>query len=106
MENYGGRAIFAGDTVFLKSHTGKLVDVEGAVVQARYKDRGDWQKLVVEKLSGGAIFSGDAIFLKAHTGNIIDVSGLSVQARWAEQSEWQRLVIHRSVRRRLEDILV
>ena len=44
--NYGGRAISSGDAVFIKAHTGSMLDVEGVNVQARWQAWGDWQVAV------------------------------------------------------------
>lgn len=88
--------------MFLKAHTGALVDVQGAAVQARWKDYGDWQKLLIEKKYGsGAVMPGDTILLRAHTGKMIEVEGEAVQARWSDLGNWQSLVIEKSSLRRL-----
>ena len=39
----------SGDSIYLKAHTGKSVDVEGTTVQARWEAEGDWQALVIAK---------------------------------------------------------
>jgi len=101
MENYGGRVVYSGDAVFLKAHTGKMLDVQGSDVQARWTDYGNWQKMIIEKEGSGAIMPGDVIFLRAHTGNQIDVSGTIVQARWSEKGLWQSLVVEQATSRRL-----
>lgn len=93
IENEGGRAIFSGDRVFLKAHTGKHLDVEGEAVRARWNDHGVQQGLVIEKAEGGVLFPGDTVFLKAHTGKHIDVEGNAVRSRWTDQGEWQSLMI-------------
>lgn len=38
-----------GDTIFLYAHTGKVVDVSGTEVQARWADERLWQSLIIEK---------------------------------------------------------
>lgn len=95
---------FSGDTVFLRAHTGAHIDVEDVVVQARWDDWGDWQKLFIERKDGsGAVMPGDTIFLRTHTGKMIEVEGDNVQARWDDKGRWQSLVIERSASRRLQE---
>lgn len=104
VENYGGRVILSGDAVFLKAHTGKFIDVQGVEVQARWSDRGNWQKLIIEnKVGTGAIIPGDSIFLRSHTGMRIEVEGGAVRARWSDRGAWQTLVIKKSTLRRLSE---
>ena len=71
--------LHSGSTVFLKTHTGKHIDVEGDTVRAWWDDRGDWQKFVIEKEGVGAIVQGDTICLRAHAGKHIDVEGDTVR---------------------------
>merc|ERR1712139_200325 len=86
----GGRAIFSGDAVFLKAHTGMMLDVQSTAVQARWQDWGDWQKMFIQKLGGeGAIMPGDRIVLQAHTGKMLDVQGDVVAANWNDSGDWQ-----------------
>lgn len=47
-----GEMIYDGETIYLRSHTGKYIDVEGTSVQARYEEKGDWQALTIETVSG------------------------------------------------------
>lgn len=104
MENYGGRAIYSGDTVFLKAHTGNFVDVEGIEVQARWQDRGEWQRFYIERKDGsGAVLPGDTIFLRANTQKVVEVDGDKVQCRWDDLGMWQSLVIEKSTSRRLAE---
>merc|ERR1712232_476152 len=94
IRNYGGRAIYSGDEVFLESHTGMVVDVEGQAVRARWKDFGSWQKFIITRKDGsGPVMPGDMIFLQAHTGKMIDVQGSAVQARYVDHGHWQSLII-------------
>lgn len=86
----------------LAAHTGSFVDVEGDSVSARWRERGGWQALVIEKASGGAIYPGDTIFLRAHTGNYVDVEGNSVRARWRDRGAWQSLTIQQKGARLLQ----
>jgi len=80
------------------------VDVQGTEVQARWPERGEWQKFVIERPDGnGAVMPGDTIFLKAHTNNMVEVDGIAVQARWNDKGLWQSLVIRKAISRRLED---
>ena len=92
----GDGAISTGDTVYLKAHSGKHLDIEDTSVQARWTDHGNWQKLIVEKDGNGAISTGDTIYLKAHTGKNLDIEGTSVQARWTEHGNWQKLIIKKT----------
>lgn len=41
--------VMPGDVIFLRAHTGKMIDVTGIEVQARFFDEGLWQSLTVEK---------------------------------------------------------
>ena len=88
--------IISGDTIYLKAHTGKNIDVEGTSVQARWENQGGWQALVIEKATSGIISSGDTVYLKAHTGENLDVEGTTVQARWEDKGGWQALVIEKA----------
>jgi len=49
IEKKGGGYIMPGDTIFLRTHLGQHVDVQGDAVQARWSDQGLWQGLVIEK---------------------------------------------------------
>ena len=79
--------------VFLRTHTGKHIDVEGDTVRARWDDHGGWQTITIEKEGGGTIGPGDTVFLKTHTGNLIDAEGDTVRARWDDRGGLQGLVI-------------
>merc|ERR1719401_650228 len=76
--------LFSGDHVFLRAYNGNYVHVDTAKhVEAKWPDRGPWQRLVVEKVDGGAIRYDDNIFLRAnHTGAHIDVESGLVKARF------------------------
>jgi hypothetical protein len=97
IEKTGSGAIHSGDTVFLKTHSGVFIDVEGDEVRARFSERGTWQGLIIEKAEGGAISNGDVVCLLAHTGKHIDVEGASVQARWHDCGAWQQLMVQKEV---------
>merc|ERR1712086_1239065 len=104
IESYESGAIFSGDAVFLKAHTGKLLDVQGVEVQARWEQRGAWQTFHIERKEGsGAVMAGDTIFLRAHTKKIVDVDGVAVQARWGGRGLWESLVIEKATSRRLSE---
>merc|ERR1711981_487121 len=99
-----GRAIFSGDAVFLKAHTGALVHVQDTAVRAEWDEYGLWQTFIIQKKSGdGPVMPGDSIFLRAHTGKFVEVDGVAVQARWYEEGQWQSLVVERSALRRLTE---
>ena len=38
-----------GDSIFLRAHTGRLIEVSGDAVQANWLEMGEWQTLVVER---------------------------------------------------------
>merc|ERR1711957_708426 len=80
-----GTGVQSGDVIFLTTRTGKIIDVEGTLVQARWQDHGNAQAMIIEKHGGGALLSGDTVFLKAHTGLYLHVHDVEVQARWSEQ---------------------
>ena len=86
----------SGDTIYLKTHTGKHIDVEGTAVQARWNGQGGWQALTIEKAGGGSVQAGDTIYLKTHTGKHIDVEGTAVRARWNHKGGWQALTIEKA----------
>mmetsp|Transcript_1462 Transcript_1462/g.2454 ORF Transcript_1462/g.2454 Transcript_1462/m.2454 type:complete len:1085 (+) Transcript_1462:66-3320(+) len=90
-----GFAISSGDSVYLKTHTGKYLDVDGGAVRARYADRGAWQVLIIEKKAGGELRSGDTVYLRGQSGTHIDVVDENVQARWHEFGLWQSMLIER-----------
>jgi len=76
----------------------------GELAQARWSDRGAWQRFIIQKNGGGTIFPGDAVFLEAYTGNLIDIEGTEVKARWTERGNWQTLVIEKLTSRRLHKL--
>lgn len=90
-----GSDISSGDTVYLRTHTGKYVDVKDGLVRARYADRGAWQGLVLEKQNGGELRSGDNVYLRSQSGAHIHVTEEKVQARWRDSGLWQPMVIER-----------
>merc|ERR1712093_281264 len=45
----GKGPVMPGDSIFLRAHTGKFVEVDGVEVQARWYEEGQWQSLVVER---------------------------------------------------------
>merc|ERR1711879_1076158 len=93
-----------GDFVFLRAHTGSFVHVQDTAVVAKWSDRGEWQRFVLQKKNGdGPVMPGDAIFLRAHTWRYIEVDGDAVRARWYEPGEWQSLIVEKSSSRRLSD---
>lgn len=78
----GSGCLQEGDVVFLRTHTGKYIDVENGEkpVQARWDDRGLWQRFIIWKKQRGPLFDGreirygDHVFFIAHTGDIVDVN--------------------------------
>jgi subtilisin family serine protease len=98
IESSSGRAIYSGDQVFLKAHTGYFLDSEAQSkpVQARSSDRGTWQTFIIEKNGDGAIMPGDRIHLRTHHGHHIDVQGTTVSAQWSDRGRYQGLVIERA----------
>ena len=112
IEKDGDGAVYDGDTVFLRAHTGKTIDVEGTAVQARWDDpeasQERQQALTIEKAGGGAVYDGDTVYLKAHTGKHIEAFGMPlesqddqyqagggtiVRARDDHQGDWMALTI-------------
>lgn len=49
IEKRGAGAIMPGDTIFLRAHTGKIIEVQGEAVQAHWDDLGEWQAMIIEK---------------------------------------------------------
>merc|ERR1712036_44893 len=88
-----GSIISPDDIICFRTHTGKHIDVQDDLVQARWDDCGDWQAMRIEKEATGALFSGDSLHLIAHTGNRLEVEGISVGARWSEAGLWQTFII-------------
>jgi len=78
--------IQSGDTVFLRTHTGKHIHVgEGAtkLPALRWADHGKLQEMTIEKDGGGAISNGDIIYVRTHSQRYLDVDGDgTVQCRW------------------------
>ena len=89
-------SISSGDTISLRAHTGKYIDVQGTTVKARGNDQGGQQALTIEKTGNGAIQAGDTIYLRAHTGKYIDVQGTTVKAHGNDQGGQQALTIEKS----------
>jgi hypothetical protein len=85
--------MYSGDSVYLKAHTGNYIDVEGSSVQARWTERGAWQRLTIVTEAGGVIQSGDVVFLTAHTGKLWDAGNEAVQARYTDFGTWQKFII-------------
>eukprot|EP00747_Dinoflagellata_sp_TGD_P189944 gnl/TRDRNA2_/TRDRNA2_50928_c0_seq1.p1 gnl/TRDRNA2_/TRDRNA2_50928_c0~~gnl/TRDRNA2_/TRDRNA2_50928_c0_seq1.p1 ORF type:complete len:777 (+),score=99.82 gnl/TRDRNA2_/TRDRNA2_50928_c0_seq1:68-2398(+) len=83
-----------GDTVFLRTYNGTYLDVEDQKVQARFHDRGEWQRFIISAPSNAPkpkraeVRDGDLVCLLAHTGRYLGVAtgaaGASgqVSARW------------------------
>merc|ERR1712093_808203 len=47
----GNGPVMPGDSIFLRAHTRKFIEVDGVAVQARWYEEGEWQSLVVERSS-------------------------------------------------------
>ena len=47
---YDPAGLASGDTIYLKAHTVKHIDVEGTAVQARWDSQGNWQALTIENV--------------------------------------------------------
>merc|ERR1712232_1531761 len=93
IESYAGRAIYSGDMVWLKSHNGALVHVQGTAVMANWGEYGDEQRFIIQKTSGsGAIKPDDLICLRAYNGRFVDVEGTEVQVRWLEPATWKHML--------------
>lgn len=104
-------AVQAGDTIWLRVHTGKYLTVQNTTIHARWGDRRSWQAFVIEKESwdgyalpglAGAIakdvniHSGDSIYLRAHTGRRVSVQNTTVHAQWDNKGSWERFVIEKN----------
>merc|ERR1719159_2249941 len=81
-------AIFPGDMVYLRSYTGRRVDIEGERILARWPHYDARQALIVEKFGPSpgldAVEVGDRIFLRAHTGKFVSVVRQRVLANGGE----------------------
>merc|ERR1711988_1458426 len=105
--------ISSGDAVYIKGFAGNYFDVEEELVQARYPDRGAWQKFTIEKgeasssqaadqkmsgIQSGPISNGDTVYLLAHTSKYVDVEegGTSVRARWQDRGGGQKFVVEKA----------
>jgi len=89
-----------GDEIFLRSHTGLYLDVEGISVQARFTDQGPpggSQSFIIQGSGTGDGFvrSGDAVYLLAGTGQRLGVSGSFVHAERDFASGFQSFVIEK-----------
>lgn len=96
-------SIYAGDTILLKVHTGKYIDVQGEFLQACSSIPTQDQMIIIEKMEPGPISAGDTVFLKMHTGKHIDVQGQSVQATWSDLGHWQQMIIETHTSGRIYD---
>lgn len=116
IDSYGSqpnnaRPLYSGDAVYLRSHRGRLLGVQGVAVVAgcptwrqctQWHASGEFQKFVIERQEGdGAIMPSDVIFLRAYTGRMLDVEGDSVRCRWFDYGRWQTLKIEMAEPRRL-----
>jgi len=90
-----GAPIMDGDTVFIKGHTGALINAEPNAdsVHARCAIKADRATLVIEKEGGGQIMSGDKIYLKCYRGGYIEVQGDMVRVNSRERSRTGGLTI-------------
>merc|ERR1711924_302997 len=104
IENHGGRAIYSGDAIFIKAHTGKLLHVQDTAVLAEWSDYGAWQTFILHRKDGeGPVMPGDRIFLSAHTGRLLEVEGDAVNARWYDTGAWQTFTVEIAAPRRLTE---
>jgi co-chaperonin GroES (HSP10) len=96
--NTVARAVQAGDTIWLRAHTGKYLTVQGTELHAKWNDRLSWQAFAIEKESSKNvnIQSGDSVYLRAHTGRHVTVQGTTVHAQWNNTGSWERFVIEKS----------
>lgn len=93
-----GAPVHSGDSLFLGSHTGMRLAVDGPKVDATGLHRERWEIFTIVKASGGVdIFSGDDILLKAHTGKYLSVEGSEVNAKYEEGLMWQTFRLARRV---------
>jgi len=89
----GRMGLKTGDQIYLRGSEGKFIEVETELAQARFDDRGDWQRFTIEKDQEGNISSGDHIYLRAHTGKHLEVENEVAQARFDDRGDWQRFQI-------------
>jgi len=89
----GRMGIKTGDQIYLRGSEGKHIEVQDTLAQARYDDRGDWQRFTIEKDKEGNISSGDHVYLRSHTGKHLDVENEVAQARFDDHGDWQRFQI-------------
>lgn len=101
----GGSPIEAGDTIYIKVHTGRYIgELDGTSrkewVKARGTKKDDKHALTIEKAGGGPIESGDTIKimmpLSVTNGTKIhmDIVGSAVRARYYDpRGEWQKMTI-------------
>merc|ERR1711981_1408091 len=93
-----GGSVKSGDAVFLRAHTGAYIDVSGESVQARWAEKGDWQKLIIEKRGGdGPILPNDLVCFRAHTDKYVHAQDSVLKAMWNECGDWQSMQIEREV---------
>lgn len=94
-----GEPIEAGDTVYIKVHTGRYIgELDGTTRKEWVKARGTKKDkdhgLVIEKKGGGPIESGDVVYLVMPQGVHMDVLGSAVRARYYDpKGEWQKITI-------------
>lgn len=87
----------AGDTIWLRAHTGKYLTVQGTEVHAQWNNRHSWEAFVIEKESSNQVNvqSGDTIYLRAHTGRLVTAQGTMIHAKWNHTGSWERFVIEK-----------
>jgi len=98
----GPGPVLSGDTVLLKSWTGRRLTVQGSRVHASWRHAGAWQKFVIDAKgaeAGVPITNESTIFLTGHTGKRVDVNDGRVRARYSHKGAWQELALELHARR-------
>jgi len=90
-------SLVSGDVVFLRAHTGRLLEVTPDGLEARSSDFDGAEAFVLVRASGGGkVAAGDAVYLRAQNNAYVTVSGASVASAFVvTPGEHERLVVEK-----------
>jgi len=72
-----------GDTIYLRTHTGKHLDENYEQLNARWDDHGDLQRFTIyTKDQQGPVYRGSTVYLQAANGKYLNVEGEEVKANY------------------------
>jgi len=91
--------VLYGDSVYLRTFYGRYIDVVGSGVDARWPDKGDWQRFtflppVKTDRAGQEVRDGDVVRLQANNGSYLSVTEDSVCSIRRATCATVELVVH------------